>query len=329
MNNSLYSHELKTQLSAQIDKICELVRSENLQHRTDLNDDLESIFCRVINTHKDLELRDLNAGSKQEAGIDLGDEKSKICYQVTAESTASKIHDCLDKFESGKMYEKYDRLVILFANDYMTKLDSLTLKKYSFDPKVVVVIANKNTFKTEIQKDCELEKLQKIVDYLGQELSPLIDNPAQSIGIINDILAQCVEAMKDQQLATKTTQDLPVHIKEKITLNFEDAGEADQVARYIRNALVYASTINDAINNYPDLDSSDLEEYMMDVYNRLESQNKKPMEILLEMFKRFTPPGKGEDLKYMSWSRRFVLKYFENCTIFKRSKHEVEQGVLL
>src|SRR5262245_19681819 len=125
MNNSLYTHDLKTQLSALIDKICELVKSENKQHRTDLNDDLEDIFCEVINTYRKLELKNLNTGSKQEAGIDLGDNTARICYQVTAESTANKVHDCLDKFEDGKMYKDYDSLVILFANSYTTKLAGL------------------------------------------------------------------------------------------------------------------------------------------------------------------------------------------------------------
>lgn len=188
---------------------------------------------------------------------------------------------------------------------------------------------NKHTFKAAIERECDVHKLAEIVEYLEIELSPLIDNPDKSIPVISEIVAQCMSSMNTEQLGVKTTQELPLHIKEKIVLNFEDAAEADQVSRYIKNAMVYSSTINEVVNNFPDLDPADLEEYMMDVYNRLESQNKNPMQILMEMFDYFIPKAHAGDLKYMSWSRRFVLKYFENCSIFKRSKREIEQGVLL
>lgn len=327
MQNRFLSDELKSRLSAQLDKICELVRSENQQHRTDLNDTLENIFCRVLNTGKSLNLENLNKGSIQVAGIDLGDATAKISYQVTAESVATKIHDCLNKFEDNELYKQYDKLVILFANDYTTKLANLTLQKqYSFDTASVVEIANKNTLKTELS-NIPVEQLQEIVNYLDLELTPLIDNPANSVPIINEILGKCTDLMKQEELATKTKQDLPLHLKEKITLNFDDEDEADQVSRYLMAALPYSSTLNDAINSFPDLDPSDLEEYMMDVYNKYSStQNKKPMETLLEMFAYFVPASGTNDLAYRTWSRRFVLKYFENCTIFRRSKSEIEQG---
>lgn len=329
MQNRFYSDELKSRFSAQVDKICDLVKSENMQHRTDLNDTLENIFCRVLNTGKDLELVNLNKGSIQVAGIDLGDTKAKLSYQVTAESAASKIHDCLDKFEKEKLYEQYDTLVILFANDYSTKLENLTLKTYSFDPATVVVLANRNTIKTEIS-NCQMEQLEAVVSYLDAELSPLIDNLSKSLPIINAILGKCVELMKKEDLATKTKQDLPLHIKEKITLNFDDDHEADMVSRYLMSAWPYSSTIGDAINSFPDLDPSDLEEYLMDVYNKCSTtKNKNPMETLQAMFDYFVPANGTKDLAYITWSRRFVLKYFENCTIFKRSKTELEQAVLL
>lgn len=332
MQNRFYSDELKAKLSAQLDKICDLVKSENQQHRTDLNDTLENIFCRVLNDGKALKLVNLNKGSIQVAGIDLGDAEAKISYQITAESAASKIHDCLDKFDKEKLYEQYDSLVILFANDYSTKLDNLTLKSYSFDPNATVVLANKNTLKTELG-NCEMEKLEAIVTYLDAELSPLIDNPSKSLPVINEILGKCVELMKQEEFATKIKQDLPLHIKEKITLNFEDGDEADMVSRYLMSALPYSSTISDAINSFPDLDPSDLEEYLMDVYNKCGiTRNKNPMETLLAMFDYFVPANATKDLAYITWSRRFVLKYFENCTIFKRSKTDktkLEQAALL
>ena len=326
IENRFLTDHLKTRLGAQIDKICDMVESENKQHRTNSNDTLEAIFRRVINISTGLNLSVLNKGSKQIPGIDLGDSTAKISYQITAESRASKIHDCLDKFESEKLYKSYDKLIILFSNSYMTKLSDLSLKEYSFVPTDIVTLMNKDTLKTEIENNCELEQLQEIVDYLEQELSPLIDDPKTSIPIINGVIGKCVEMMQGQAIAIKTKQELPIYITDKIALNFEDDNEADVVSRYLLNATSYTDTIIDAINSFENLDSSDIEEYMMDVYNRYSSkQNKNSMEILVAMFDDFIPAGHKDDLVYITWSRRFVLRYFENCTIFKRSKSEIAQ----
>ena len=329
MQNQLYTNELRQKLSAQIDKICDLVKSENGQHRTDLNDTLESIFCFVINKAKALNLKNLNSGARQEAGLDLGDEEAKICYQITTESRAKKIHETLDQFEKNKKYKIYDKLVIFFANDYTTKLSKLALgKDYSFDIEETVEISNKNILKSEIEKGCGRDTLERIVEYLDKELSLLIDSPTQSIEAIDAILSTCVELIKSRELKPSRKQGLPMAIQGKIDLNFSDFHEADQVRRYLMTSLPYSETISEVINNHVDIDSSDIEAYMQDTYNNLRNKGKEPLEILMSLFERFVPDGKKSDLVYMEWSRRFVLKYFENCTIFKRTKNEIQQELL-
>lgn len=331
MTNSFLTQDLRNRLSAQIDEICRRVGSENRLHNTDINNVLEDIFKEALNLGLGLKLDNLNDGTKQEAGIDLGDEEAKICYQVTSESTSSKIHDCLDQYEDKKWYDRYDHMYILFANDYTTSFSSLKKlkeKAYSFDYNECVSIINKNDLKTMIFKG-GLDTLEKVVNYLDRELKSSVDNPTKSVGVINDIISHCVSSMKSAAIETKTNQDLSIFTKEKIRLNFTDPHEAEFVAGYIRESVLASTDLNEAINYFPDLDSSDLEGYMSHIYLKLSQESKSPMDTLIKMFDFFTPNDKAGDYAYQSWVRRFVGKFFENCTIFKKTKNEMVQVSLL
>lgn len=331
MNNSFLTQDLRNRVSAQIDEICRRVGSENKLHNNDINNVLEDIFMEALNLGLGLQLVNLNDGTKQEAGIDLGDETAKVCYQITAESTSSKIHDCLDQYEDKEWYKKYDHMYILFANDYKTsfdKLKKLEEKKYNFDYNKNVSIINKNDLKTSIFKS-GLDVLEKVAAYLDRELKPGVDNPLKSVGIINDIISYCVSSMSESKIDTKTNQELPLHTNEKIRLNFEDSHEADFVVVQIRNSLAYSTDLNKGINYFPDLDSSDLEGFMSFTYMRLSQGSKSPMETLMKMFDFFIPTERAGDYAYQSWARRFVSRFFENCTIFKRTKTEMVQVRLL
>lgn len=324
MRTEFYRDELKSKISAQINKVCEIVADENAQHRTNVNSSLEDIIARVINIYKGTNLVNMNKGSKQVAGIDIGDKSQRIAYQVTSESNTSKIRDCLDKFESNSWYKDYDQLIIFFATDYKPDLANLTLKNdYSFVVKDVLSYVNKNGLKAEIDSECETERLSELHDYLALELGPYIDNPRNSIPVINEIISTCIERIKTSPpVSTISADERLLHSKEKIELNFQGTSDADQVTEYLRHSLAYSDTIAEAINQYPGLDPVDLEDYMRDVYNKHKLKDSRSMHILLAMFDSLVPAEKADDIIYLSWSRRFVMKYFENCTIFERTKAE-------
>lgn len=324
-----YRDELKRKLSAQINEVCRIVSDENALHRTDVNSTLEDIIAKVINIQKGLNLINLNAGSLQAAGIDIGDRKRRISYQVTSESTASKIHDCLNKFEKRKWYKEFDSLIIFFANDYKPDMTRVKLKvAYSFDVAKVLSFLNKSSMKASIEEDCDTKTLEEIVEYLELELRPYVDNPIRSLPIINDIIKTCVDRLEQEKLTSDPDSTTLLHSREKIALNFKNANDADQVARYLRNSLAYSDLIGEVVNDYPGLDPADLEDYIRDMYNKLKLNDKRPMYILQSLFDLFVPSDKREDLMYLSWSRRIVMKYFENCTIFERTESERQtQGV--
>lgn len=326
MQTTFYRDELKQKLSAQINRICEIIADENALHRTNVNSSLEDIIAKVVNLQRGINLVNLNSGSKQAAGIDIGDREKRISYQITSESRADKVHDCLNKFESNKWYDDFDVLIVFFANDYTPDMSKIKLKaEYSFDVDTVLSFLNKHTLKAAIEADCETEVLAEIVRYLDLELRPYVDNPVNSIPVINEIIRTCITKLEGESLKPDPDNASLLHSKEKIALNFKDSGDADQVTNYLRNTLAYADLIGEAINDYPDLDSGDLEDYVRDVYNKHKLKDQRSMYILQSMFESFIPADKRDDIIYMSWSRRFVMKYFENCTIFERTELEQQK----
>jgi hypothetical protein len=44
--------------------------------------------------------------------IDLGDKTAKVAFQITTDSSSTKIKDTIEKFNTYKLYDEYDRLII-------------------------------------------------------------------------------------------------------------------------------------------------------------------------------------------------------------------------
>lgn len=322
MEKTLRSLTLKKRISAQLDAVYDMVKDENQQHRTELNNELEDIFEFIINTVTGKNYRNLNLGTAQEPGIDLGDTDEKICYQITSEGNATKIHDCLNKFEKHKLYKKYDRLIILFANGYKPNLDKIVFSKdYSFSVTETLTTNNKHAFQADIEKT-GLDNLETIHEYLTRQLNDRLNTPETSIPVINEIIDVCQEQIKSDSTKPYIAQGMGIKIKEKITLNFQDDDDADQMTDYMIDALPHSDDISQVINSRPDLDPADLELHIKDMYNTIRHKHDNPMLTMQSLFVSVTPNDKRDDIAYKTWARRFILKYFENCSIFKKTKEE-------
>lgn len=90
----------------------------------DLTKISEDFFREILNIICDLNLVNLNQQRSNEPGIDLGDSKKKIAFQITSERTSKKIIQTLEKL-SPKQLEKYNRIVILIIG---RKQSSYTIK---------------------------------------------------------------------------------------------------------------------------------------------------------------------------------------------------------
>lgn len=100
----------------------------NLQNLTDINTLSEDFFCKLLNAIFNIQLVNLNPTIKKNyPAVDLGDKSKKLCFQVTADDTSTKIKDTILIFEKNERYKIFTSLKFL--------LTVIKKRNYSFNCK--------------------------------------------------------------------------------------------------------------------------------------------------------------------------------------------------
>ena len=116
------------------------IRSAKAMNRTDINTISENVLIPLFSEiYGYSNLKNLNASENINfPGIDLGDEGTRIAYQITATSGLKKIKRTLEKFISHKLYDKFDQLIIYILTEKQKTykdegLQKIIQGKFSFD----------------------------------------------------------------------------------------------------------------------------------------------------------------------------------------------------
>ncbi|MYF46751.1 MAG: SMEK domain-containing protein [Rhodobacteraceae bacterium] len=80
---------------------------------TDMNIHSENFYRDFLNLLYEYDLKNINKIQHNATSIDLVDQNNKIAIQVTSTPNLAKTKKTVDSFISKKLYEKYERLVIL------------------------------------------------------------------------------------------------------------------------------------------------------------------------------------------------------------------------
>ncbi|WP_454842565.1 SMEK domain-containing protein [Pseudomonas hormoni] len=136
---------------------------------TDINHGAEDFYCGLLNLIYGFKLKNINIINNNAAAIDLGDEDEKVAFQVTSTSALTKTKYTVDKFIEKKLYEKYDKLIILnIVNKSIHRSAKIGNAEYELDTKNDIIdVAD---LIKAIINDSDLIKLKAIVDFLGAEL---------------------------------------------------------------------------------------------------------------------------------------------------------------
>ncbi|AOK59175.1 hypothetical protein WM29_08625 [Burkholderia ubonensis] len=145
-----------------------MVKTMSKQGKTDINRDCESFFATVLNHVYGYGLKNVNNESMNEAAIDLADERKRLCFQVTATSSSTKIKKTIKTFTARKLYSKYSDLKFLMLVEkekYTTTFDTGGLFKFNHEVDVididdVLVAAEK----------LDLSKLRELSDFVDAQL---------------------------------------------------------------------------------------------------------------------------------------------------------------
>ncbi len=162
-----------------------IFKSRSKRGLFDLNKKAEPFFKHLLNLTYGWDLDNLNAIQANYPAIDLGDENSRVCVQVTAERSSSKIKKTINKYLNKKLFKSYDRLIILILTEkksYSTEFETKT--KFNFDASKDII--DIDDLLSDIE-DLELDKLEEIHDYLQRELSTIVKLFADKGSLLSQI----------------------------------------------------------------------------------------------------------------------------------------------
>lgn len=126
-----------SKLQGQIDFRCQV-------GLTDLNKYCEDFIKEVLNICYEQNLKNLNVDRINEPGLDLGDEKNEIAYQITSTSTSEKVNNTLETINSEQII-KYKKIKVFILGKKQGKYDAVKddLKtKCSFNTSDIIDISD-------------------------------------------------------------------------------------------------------------------------------------------------------------------------------------------
>src|ERR1041385_379676 len=107
------------------------IRNRGYINLFDLNNVAESVFADLLNALYGYKLENLNKKGNT-PGIDLGDKKQRVAFQITSTNSNSKIQKTIDKFIEYEQYKDYDSLNILIIGSKQKRYNSIQTKGINF-----------------------------------------------------------------------------------------------------------------------------------------------------------------------------------------------------
>lgn len=176
-------------------RIPPLVEASNKLNLTDVNNFSEDFYEQLLNLVYGFKLKNANQFDPNAPAIDLIDLDSKISIQVTSTSSLTKTTKTVTKFIKHKLYEKYDRLIILnIVKKSKHKEKNIGDDQFSIDTEKD--IWDVHDVLNDIKYLSDINKIKAIRDFLVKELQ---DQPDSTLpNEINTILAM-IEMLSNEK----------------------------------------------------------------------------------------------------------------------------------
>ena len=140
--------------------------------------------------------------------------------------------------------------------------------------------------------------------------------------IVDDILAYVMtNVSKQKDVISKGYPEKLIKTNAKINKNFLKAKEKEEVKQHFTYSYINIALIEEKYRLLDNNIQLDIHNHIFSVYQEMKS-TKPNIEILRDLFKYFLPPNKDRDSRYVSISKAFVLFFFDDCTIFEKTKQE-------
>lgn len=153
------------------------------------------------------------------------------------------------------------------------------------------------------------------------------ENEDREITVIDEIFNDVIKQLEGNVDHDRSTKHL--NLRDKIKLNFEDENDQDIVRRYFEYALLKINLVQMRIEQEDPEIQIDLQSFVFAKYNELHRKNLSNIEILEGLFAEFIIEGRNDDPIYSNLTRAFVLFFFDDCTIFEKTREEIDKQIKL
>jgi hypothetical protein len=113
-----------------------------------------------------------------------------------------------------------------------------------------------------------------------------------------------------------------LNLPDKIKLNFKNEEEQEEVIIYAKAAILKRDLIKQKYQSSETEKQKDLHSHIFGLYKEYKRVYKSNIEILNALFKDFTPKNRVDNSTYVNLAKALVLFFFEDCTIFEKTKDE-------
>jgi hypothetical protein len=299
-----------------IDKICNhfaiLHRAVELKGSLNFQDEKtasENFFRDLFNIIYDAKYENANSISVNFPAIDLFDQSTGKCVQVTYENTLAKIRKTKEKYIRHRLDKDYPYLMIfifgkkpkdreddaqvMYQECLVREIDSLTLDRQR---NVLSYLEKHLTSLNEAKKSLELQTIKAVIQYLSDQ--PLSNLPAS-------------ENLVDRPCPEK-----------KLILRFKEYNEVIQEQYAELYALGYSPILDQAKSSYIDDGNSGkikafLRQKSRDVLFDNNEDGRQSLELLLQEIQSYL------DIEVHTTALRFyILSELMECDIFPLSSSE-------
>ena len=150
------------------------LRIQNEQELYDINKHSEDVVAQILNCATDYHFINVNHVHRNTAAIDLTDEQSRVCVQVTSDRRGSKIVDTLNGYFRHEHFKRFDKVLIYYLKEKANpnastkkRVEEITNAKLEFDIKDHLWDAS--TVLNLIKQDASGEKIDCVLSLMERE----------------------------------------------------------------------------------------------------------------------------------------------------------------
>ncbi len=303
MNKELYLKLITDALGT----LAHQVEFRNSVNLYDINIVSEDFFKEFLNLVYGYNLKNLNIIEKNASAIDLGDSSRKIAIQVTSDNSSTKINDTIEKFIEKKLFEKYDRLLILILTRKKKYRKEFETKDFFLFNKDEDIMDNKDIL--QYIKDKDTEGLISISRFLETELSVRVNEEKRRQANEIETIIELIEFLSSNKGKITKKLTSPTDPGHKINTRFKEYADFLK-GLYIGLVTLYSGAVDQAIDilGLDEVQNLVIGLYLRDISNQfLEEVSGNPKIALENLTKYFEAQLSESGKKYDKMAIKFFL----------------------